>query len=184
MSATDRLTSAQLSACYQRDASRLLVWLTRRTYDAQLATDLVAETFARAFAARRRFRGGGEDELSAWIFGIARNTLHESLRSGAAERKAMQRLGLERVVLTDDEQLRIEDLAELGTLRTALLSALDELSAEQREAVRLRVERELTYEAIAHMLGITEQAARARVSRGLRMLATALDSHRPAGATS
>jgi RNA polymerase sigma-70 factor (ECF subfamily) len=183
MSPPDRLTSARLTACYERDASRLLVWLTRRTYDAQLATDLVAETFARAFAARRRFHGSGEDDLSAWVFGIARNTLYESLRSGAAERKAMQRLGLERVVLTDDEQLRIEELADLGSLRTALLSALDELSAEQREAVRLRVERELGYPAIAHMLGISEQAARARVSRGLRMLATALDAHRPAGAS-
>lgn len=183
MPSPDSLTSTRLSECYERDSARLLVWLTRRTYDAQLATDLVAETFARAFAARRRFRGSSDDELSAWVFGIARNTLHESLRSGAAERKAMQRLGLERVVLTDDEQLRIEELADLGSLRTALLSALDELSAEQREAVRLRVERELGYEAIAHLLGISEQAARARVSRGLRMLATALDAHRPAGAT-
>lgn len=184
MPAGDRLTSDRLSAAYQRDGRRLLVWLTRRTYDAQLATDLVGETFARAFAARRRFRGGDDDALSAWLFGIARNALHEALRQGAAERRAMRRLGVERVVLTDDELLRIEDLAELGTLRTALLSALDELSQEQRDAVRLRVERELGYDVIAQRLGISEQAARARVSRGLRLLAVALDAHRPAGGTS
>ena len=33
------------------------------------------------------------------------------------------------------------------------------------------------YPAIAGRLGISEQAARARVSRGLRALATALDRH-------
>lgn len=180
MPARAPLTPDRLSAAYARDSRRLLVWLTRRTYDAQLATDLVGETFARAFAARGRFDGGDDDALSAWLFGIARNALHEALRKGAAERRAMQRLGIERVVLTDDELLRIEDLAELGTLRAALIGALDELSAEQRDAVRLRVERELGYNVIAARLGITEQAARARVSRGLRLLAVALDGHRPA----
>lgn len=95
----------------------------------------------------------------------------------------MARLHVERIVLSDDEQERIEELADLGSLRAAVLSALDELSAEQREAVRLRVERELGYAAIAHRLGISEQTARARVSRGLRVLARALDGHNPAGAT-
>jgi len=121
MPARERLTPDRLSAAYERDAKRLLVWLTRRTYDAQLATDLVGETFARAFAARARFTGADDDELSAWLFGIARNALHEALRKGEAERRAMRRLGVERVVLTDNELLRIEDLAEPGTLRAALV---------------------------------------------------------------
>lgn len=173
------LDAARLSDCYARDSRRLLIWLTRRTYDPQLATDLVAETFARAFAGRRRFRGGSDDELSAWIFGIARHTLHESLRRGEAERRAVQRLGLERVVLSDEEMVRIEELADLGSLRAALIGALEDLSSDQREAVRLRVEHELSYEAIAHRLGVTEQTARARVSRGLRGLARSLDHLRP-----
>lgn len=75
------------------DARRLLVWLTRRCYDAQLATDLVGETFARAYADRRSFRGNGPDELSAWLFGIARNVLHEALRRGRDERRRHHRAG-------------------------------------------------------------------------------------------
>jgi RNA polymerase sigma factor (sigma-70 family) len=55
--------------------------------------------------------------------------------------------------------------------------ALAELGPEQREAVRLRVVDELGYPAIADRLGISEQAARARVSRGVRALAGALDHH-------
>jgi hypothetical protein len=39
----------------RRYGRRLLVFFTRRTYDAQLAVDLVAETHARAFDRRRRF---------------------------------------------------------------------------------------------------------------------------------
>jgi RNA polymerase sigma-70 factor (ECF subfamily) len=78
-------------------------------------------------------------------------------------------------VLSDAEQARVEDLAELGTLRAAVAAALDDLSPDQREAVRLRVVAELDYPVIAGRLGISEQAARARVSRGLRALGAALD---------
>jgi RNA polymerase sigma factor (sigma-70 family) len=179
-----RLSSEHIAAAFDRDARRLLVWFTRRTYDAQLAADLVGETYARAYAGRRRFRGeASADAVSAWVFGVARNVLHDALRRGGAERRALARLGVEPIVLTDVEQERIEDLAELGELRTAVVAALAELSTQQREAVRLRVEDELGYPAIAERLGISEQAARARVSRGLRALASALGDLRPAGET-
>jgi RNA polymerase sigma factor (sigma-70 family) len=179
--ARQRLDADRLAAAYERDGRRLLVFFTRRTYDAQLAVDLVAETYARAFEQRRRFAAdpADRDALAAWVFGIGRNVLHEALRRGRAERRALRRVGVEPPVLAADEQARIEELAELGELRAAVVAALAELGREQREAVRLRVVDELGYPAIAGRLGISEQAARARVSRGLRALAAALDRHEP-----
>lgn len=172
-----RLDSEALSAAYERDARRLLVFFTRRTTDAQLAVDLVAETYARAFAFRRRFRADPHDReaVARWTWGIARNVLHDALRRGSAERRAVRRLGVEPPHLDDAEIARIEELAELGTLRAAVAGALDDLSAEQREAVRLRVVAELDYPQIAARLQISEQAARARVSRGLKSLSAALE---------
>jgi RNA polymerase sigma-70 factor, ECF subfamily len=177
--ARQRLDADRLAAAYERDGRRLLVFLTRRTYDAQLAVDLVAETYARAFELRRRFTGdpADADALAGWVFGIARNVLNEALRRGHAERRALRRLGVRPPVLDVDEQARIEELAALGELRVAVAEALAELGREQREAVRLRVVDELGYPVIARQLGISEQAARARVSRGLRALAAALDQH-------
>jgi RNA polymerase sigma-70 factor (ECF subfamily) len=181
--ARTRLDADRLAAAYERDGRRLLVFFTRRTYDAQLAVDLVAETYARAFELRRRFAAdpADHDALAAWVFGIARNVLHEALRRGRAERRALRRLGVQPPQLDADEQARIEELAALGELRTAVRGALAELGPEQREAVRLRVVDELGYPAIATRLGISEQAARARVSRGLRALAGALDHHQAEG---
>jgi RNA polymerase sigma-70 factor (ECF subfamily) len=179
------LTDDALAAAYRRDGRRLLVWLTRRTYDAQLAVDLVGETYARALATRRRFHGDPADAeaLAAWTWGIARHVLGDALRRGQAERRALQRLGAEPPLLEPEELRRIEELAELGSLRAALAGALDDLSADQREAVRLRVVDELPYPDVAARLGISEQAARARVSRALRALAGALDDLRPEPAT-
>jgi RNA polymerase sigma-70 factor (ECF subfamily) len=94
----------------------------------------------------------------------------------------MRRAGVQAPVLDGEELARIEELASLGELRAAVAGALADLAAEQRDAVRLRVVEELDYAQVAGRLGISEQAARARVSRGLRAIAGALDGFGPAEA--
>ncbi len=79
----------------------------------------------------------------------------------------------------DPEIERIEDMAGLSEVAAPLAAAMDELPREQRMAVELRVVEECGYADIALRLGISEQAARARVSRGLRALALALREPEP-----
>jgi DNA-directed RNA polymerase specialized sigma24 family protein len=50
---------------YDRHAENLLTYFARRTWDAQEAADLTAETFAAAFAARRRYRDTGAPPTNA-----------------------------------------------------------------------------------------------------------------------
>jgi DNA-directed RNA polymerase specialized sigma24 family protein len=59
--ARQRLDRNRLAAAYERDGRWLLVFFTRRTNDAQLAVDLAAETYARAFERRRRFAADPAD---------------------------------------------------------------------------------------------------------------------------
>lgn len=92
----------------------------------------------------------------------------EGLRG--AERRALARLGVERPAIDDDERRRIEQLAGLVELRSVIARGLASLPAQQRDAVRLRVVEELSYEDLAGRLGVTQGTARARVSRGLRAL--------------
>jgi RNA polymerase sigma-70 factor (ECF subfamily) len=50
------------------------------------------------------------------------------------------------------------------------------LPEDTREAVTLRIVDELSYPDLAARLAITEQAARQRVSRGMRTLSRVLDT--------
>jgi len=142
--------------------------------DPQAAMDLVGETFAAAFVARRRFRGSSDEELAAYLHGIARRQLSHWYRKGSARRKAMDRLGLERPALDDEAYARVEELAHSAPQRAAIRLALAELSGEQRQVLELRVVQEHSYAEIAGRLVISEQTARARVSRALRALERAL----------
>ena len=44
---------------YRTESEGVLVFFTRRTFDAEIALDLTAETFAHAYIGWRRLRGGG-----------------------------------------------------------------------------------------------------------------------------
>ena len=170
-----RSSGIDLDALYARHHDELLLYLVRRTADVEVALDLWSETFAQAVAGRRKYRGKTEAEAAAWLYSIAKNQLARYLRRGYAERRAMQKLGLERPPADDELVADIWQRAQLDATRAELSAALATLSEPVREAVKLRVVDERPYGEVATRLKISEQAARARVSRGLSALAEVLE---------
>ncbi|MDA0170986.1 RNA polymerase sigma factor [Solirubrobacter taibaiensis] len=162
-------------ALYRREAELVLRFCTRRVLDAETGVDLCAETFAQAFRSRTGFRGSTEAEARAWLLTIARRQVARYLKKGALDRRAREALGLVTPVLDPGEAEEIERRAGLAPLRAALAEELTRLGGDQREALRLRVVEEQPYPEVARCLGVTEATARARVSRGLRTLAAALE---------
>jgi RNA polymerase sigma factor (sigma-70 family) len=160
---------------YEREREAVMVFIARRTFDAQVAADLTAETFALALASWSRLRGRSHEETRAWLFTVARRQLGRYFRRSRLERRATQRLGIDVPEIRDHDIAAIEERAGLAGLRASVRLELERLSDEQREALRLRVVEERSYDEVAQALGISEQAARARVSRGLRALARSLD---------
>ncbi|MGH2991606.1 MAG: RNA polymerase sigma factor [Solirubrobacterales bacterium] len=159
---------------YKGHFERVLAYLARRVCDADLALELTAETFAQAYLSRGRFRGSTAEEAEAWIYRIARRQLARYFRRGDAGRRAMKRLRLELPPIDADRRSEVEELADLEGLRSALRAELRRVPRSQREALWLRVVEEHSYAEVAERLGISEQAARTRVSRGLKSLAVAL----------
>jgi RNA polymerase sigma-70 factor, ECF subfamily len=163
------------SRVYEAKAQELLVFLLRRTFDVEVARDLTAETFAQAFEHRRRFRGQTDAEAAAWLYGIARHQVSRYARKGVIQRKAVERLGIELSAVTDSDHERLVELAGLSDLRKTVADAFSTLPPDQREALRLRVIDEHAYRDVAATLGVSEETARARVSRALRRIADLID---------
>jgi RNA polymerase sigma-70 factor (ECF subfamily) len=166
-SGLDRASFAEL---YDGCAADLLVFFTRRTLDPEIARDLWAETLAQAFAGRRRCRARSTSARTSWLYGIAYRQLALYFRRGRAERRALDRLGLQQPAFVEQDVERLVALADLDAVRGGLTQALERLRPASREAVRLRVIDELPYPEVAARLGVSEQTVRARVSRGLRAL--------------
>lgn len=158
---------------YRRHAEDLLRYFARRTLDPEAAAELTGETFAQAFASRATYRDQGVNGV-AWLYGIARHQLGRFFRRGRVDGAARARLGMPLRELPPEDYERIEDLVDLAPIREALVEALETLSTDQREAMRLHVIDGLTYPEVARRLACTEASARQRVSRGLRKLAILL----------
>lgn len=160
--------AAAFETLYRRQAPRLHRFVRRQVPD-QVALDLVAETFAQAIVSAHRFRGRSDGEAVAWLNGIAQNLIRGYHRRARVETRARRALEIEQHV-----RAAIAAAETDGTLSAELDAAMAALPVTERRAVELRVVEELAYDDVAAALEIRPDAARTRVSRGLRALALRL----------
>ena len=163
-----RSDSAPFGLVYERHAFAVYTWCQRRLDWA--ASDLTAETFARAWLKRGSFHDDGSGSALPWLIGIARNVLRETLRHDRVETASRERLGLPLEIGSEDGYRGVE---ERLSPRATLSAAVDGLPRHERDALQLRVVEELPYGEVAEQLAIRPTAARRRVSRALRRLALA-----------
>jgi RNA polymerase sigma-70 factor (ECF subfamily) len=160
-------------ACfYERHVEQVLRYFAHRTREPELAADLMAETFAAAFAAVGRFTPGSEPPI-AWLFAIARRKLIDAQRRGRVAHRARAKLGLEPLILEDADLARNEQIGAAEDF--GLEALLAELSPAERAALLARVVDERSYDDIAEELRCSPLVARQRVSRGLRRLRARLE---------
>ena len=134
---------------FERHFDRIHGYL-RRHVGGDLAEELAAETFTRAFDARARYDASRPD-AAPWLFGIATNLLREHRRR---ERWAR------------DVEWRPASAEEATDDRAAaLVDALGELSAIERDALLLHAWADLSYAEIAEALDVPIGTVRSRLSR-------------------
>ena len=133
-------------------------YLARRV-GPDLGRDLAAETFAQAFAGRRRFdpRRG---ESRPWLFGIAQNLLRRHYRDEERRLDALARVDLPSENVPPEEP--------------RLASALASLAAEERDVLLLCAWAGLSYAEIAGALGVPVGTVRSRLHRARSRLRDAL----------
>lgn len=145
---------------YERAYPRLLAFAARRV-DQGRATEMVAETMARAVASIDSFqlRGSGFDP---WLFGICRNVIGDHHRRSFRERQHVEPSAVAPADVGDG-LVRTEEAA-------AMTVAYARLSKDERELLDLRVIAGLTAEQTAQVLGKQAGAIRMAQSRALDRL--------------
>ncbi len=138
-------------------------YLRHRLGNVDLAEDLAAETFARAFAARARFRDGGGG-VRPWLFTIATNLLRDEAR-----RRASGRLLLTRLRRAQPTMLELPEDGD-PELRVALRS----LRREELDTLLLHVWGELSYAEIATATATRIGTVRSRLHRARAHMSAAL----------
>jgi RNA polymerase sigma-70 factor (ECF subfamily) len=158
-------------ALFERHAATVMRYLQLRV-GYGLAEELMAETFVRAFDARRRFDSRRASALP-WLYGIASNLIRMHFRTEERRLRAYRAaVGLE----TQPGDLTDESVARLhaSELASAIAAALATLPVAQSDVLLLHSYAELTTEEIAEALGISTGSVRKRLHRARRFMAEQL----------
>lgn len=158
---------------YDRYFDKVLAYFSRRTSCSQTAADLTSETFAEALDGCHRY-DASQGIPASWLFGIARHQLLQMLRKHEVNDRALQKLGIGRILLDDDTVERIESQIDARAKSIDLRLALQKLPRDMSNAVALRVGHNLPVNEVAARLGCSNGTVRVRVSRGLAKLAVSI----------
>ncbi|MEA4910116.1 MAG: RNA polymerase sigma factor [Anaerolineaceae bacterium] len=157
-------TPEAFSALYERDCLSVYRYLYGlHGGPAEDVEDLVAETFARAWKARRSFSGDPQTAGTAWLLGIARRLVIDAYRRSRA------RIQPEDGPLDEVPQLgpTPEGLVLAGEQREVLWRLLQRLPDEQREMLVLRYLLDWRVRQISQYLGIAENTVSVAMRRAL-----------------
>jgi RNA polymerase sigma-70 factor (ECF subfamily) len=125
------------------------------------AEDATQETFLRAYAKLRSFKGG---DFGAWLMRIARNVCIDEWRRGRVDPVA------EGAELPEKASpFMLEHSFELRQRAERVWQAMKSLSPEQRRCLELKIEG-CSYEETAALTGLSADAVKSHLQNGRRML--------------
>ena len=162
---------------YQSLRPQLRAYFKSLVGEPAVIDDLVQDTFLQIHRGRRTF--STDRPVTPWVFGIARHVY-------LMHRRRMRRHrpdGMAAVPLDDVEMTARDWRPDRLPVLQAVRSGLHHLGAITRAVILLRHLGGWTYREVSARLGISEQAARLRSSRGVALLRQVLadfDVRRPA----
>jgi len=155
----------EFSRLYEAYFPRLMAYALSRLGERQVAEDVVAEVFVRAFTHWGSLRDRGA--LEGWLFSIAHNLVVSHVRAQARTCRWWERGGgdgesPEEAALAQDERRRLRQ-------------ALAKLPERYQRILALRFEAGLSHRDIAQVMGLSEVNVRVTLLRALRRLRLLLD---------
>jgi RNA polymerase sigma-70 factor (ECF subfamily) len=179
----DRAAFAGLVEKYKQP---VMNFIYRTLRDETEAEDLAQNVFLQVYKSRKRYKQTAK--FSTWLFTIARNLCLNELRRRSRHPAA----SLEETHAEHEDQPRrqFEDKSQIapaekllhGELEQKILEALDGLPENQRSAILLCRQEDLSYEEIAEILGCSLSATKSLIHRGRETLKEKLKPYLSTGA--
>lgn len=161
-------SSPAFAILFERYHRRVYGFLLRFTRDSHLAEDLAQRAFLNLY--KKPPSGTGKGRFKSLLFTVARNEAINELK----KRGRRGETDLESAPEGAAEGPTPEGAARKREEATRLAAALAELPEGEREVVLLRQVEGLTFREVCEVTGLSRDAVRWRLARGLESLRTAL----------
>jgi RNA polymerase sigma-70 factor, ECF subfamily len=178
----DRAAFAELVDKYKQP---IMNFIFRRLRDDTEAEDLAQNVFLQVYKSRGRYKQTAK--FSTWIFTIAHNlTLNELRRRSRHPAESLEETHTEHEEqpprqIEDKSQAAAPDNVLHGELAQKIEEALDELPENQRSAMLLCRQEDLSYDQIAKILRCSLSATKSLIHRGRETLKEKLKPYLKSG---
>jgi RNA polymerase sigma-70 factor (ECF subfamily) len=149
-------------AVYWHQLPRIYNFFRYRLCDDQLAEDMTATTFERAWRSRAQYCCA-KGSITSWLFAIARHTAIDHLRRACPEVSLDKVLYVSYDPLTDELVQHQNDLARLADL-------VKQLSDRERELISLKYGADLTNREIAQLMCLSESNVAVILHRAIQRM--------------
>lgn len=146
---------------YKQNAKIIYHFLYSRCKDEALSEELLQDTFLKAFESMERF--DGSCKISTWLCQIARHLLYQHWEK---EKKVSLAELTEEIPAKSDTEQQVLYKVEL----LEVMDALDRMSDDVAQVVKLRAMSDLSFQEIGAMLGKSENWARVTFFRAKKQL--------------
>lgn len=155
----------------------LLTFTFRYLGDRATAEDATQEVFLRIYRAAPRFEA--KTRVSTWIFHIAYNVVLTEMDRRRRQEDLSEALSQSR---EEADQEPLYEPSESFELQEEIRSALAELPGNQRAALLLRINEDLSYREIGEVLGVGVQSVESLLFRARKNLKQILGRMKKQGA--
>lgn len=164
-----------LNEMLEAEGPKLLAYVRGVVRDAALAEDLTQEALLRAHLGLAGLRE--RDRFRPWLYRIATNLCQDHFRrqKRAAERVNYNEPALEAKDLRDENAPQLDKVIECTEMGACVRRFFDELSNTHRTVIIMHDLEGMTNPEIARMLGISLDAAKARLHRARKRLRRTLE---------
>ncbi|MFT3806561.1 RNA polymerase sigma factor [Arenimonas sp.] len=163
--------AAAFETLYSRHRGPLFRFMLRQLREHATAEELYQDVWQRVITARERYRP--DAKFSTWLYQIAHNRLTDHWRA-QSHRPVAPEDATERAEREPDPQTPERQLSAFEERRRLQL-ALEELPADQRETVLLRLEQELSLEEIGRITGVGRETVKSRLRYAMDKLRSRLN---------
>ena len=144
---------------YVKHRGPLFRFMVRQVREHGTAEELFQDVWQKVIGARERYRP--DAKFTTWLYQIAHNRLTDHWRA-QSHRPPIPEDAMERAEREPDPTTPERQLSAFEERRRLQL-ALEQLPADQREAVLLRLEQDLSLEEIAAITGVGRETVKSRL---------------------
>ncbi|MFZ4435193.1 MAG: RNA polymerase sigma factor [Flavobacterium psychrophilum] len=166
-----------LSVLINRHQSKLYGFIYSKVGDRDLTDDIFQDTFIKVIKTLKSNSYNEEGKFLPWVMRIAHNLIIDHFRRNKKMPMFRETEEFSIFSIMSDQSLTIENQLITEQVEQDLKRIIQELPADQREVVMMRMYQDLSFKEIAELTGVSINTALGRMRYALLNMRKVIDKH-------